>query len=550
MQADIPAFQADITVIGDEVESILTAVSAARANGNANVVLVRESQGNLGGLSTRGGLAYMDITPEYKSPLFDEFLTRTGVIRVALDADKAHQTLEAMMDEAGVTLISGASVLNVTRVEGVHGSTSDEPNDGHAYLLSLDGLGYLTTKILIDTTPDADVARMLGVPYLEGLGGVLGPERNFLGVSPVFVIEGIEPKALQDFEASLRARADMPELLADALPHLSEVERADLITRPTFCPDGMDYLDILNPVIGIAYHHWRYGRVDNYATADIWIDGANIALLPQNCNGHRMAFNGLIMRAGALLDALYTSEELDTCDSACRSDALFGLLLHLSHGYPVKPEGAEHPAIPDVLLNEMKLFERFLSEVGGLTASIVSPEALYVRQTLTLQSQKNMTARTMLAGGVAEADAIGTFSYWLDMRGAELWRFFPGEHLPKPVFNVGLPVALPPEHLKLTNLAFVSRSAGYSPLGQGAGRIVQHNALLGEAIGIAAALGLQNGHALESITPDAIRHVLSERQQTPINISGKPVVDDTFLNASRALVADDDAISRLNATLV
>ena len=172
---------------------------------------------------------------------------------------------------------------------------------------------------------------------------------------------------------------------------------------------------------------------------------------------------------------------------------------------------------------------------------------MYVRQTLTLLAQNNMTARQAIEGGVPEEKAVGTFSYWLDLRGTQLWKQFPGEHLPKPVFNVGLEVALPVVPA-LQNVALVSRSAGYSPIGQGTGRIVQHNAMLGEGLGIAAALSVLSQCSLQNIVETAmpqVQAILKQRRGGQLHLSGHATWTVEQMDASRLLQKDASLISAL-----
>jgi FAD dependent oxidoreductase len=459
----------DVLVIGDEVESILTAVSAARAG--AKVFLARRSLGHLGGLSVRGGLSYMDITPECITGLFAEFLQRAGVIRVALNPDRAHRVLHALLTEAHVEVVSGVDILiSLTtdgfpeaaylRPGGLSGSTGSSAccDDFKAPKTEQ----VLRPTVVIDATPDADTARALGVPHITGLGGLFGQERNFLGISPVFRLAGIPVADLQVFEQGLRETPGLAAVLEKALPLHPRALRSEYLTRPTFAPADQDYLDILNPVIGIDYHCWRHGDAATYPDAGIFIDGANISRLSDGTLG----FNGLVAQPGKLGLG---------CDD----------LVALSQG----------AAIPEVLQQELGFVERYFRERAGFeSAQVIAPEEMYIRQTFTLLAQHNMTAKAALLGGVPGEQAVGSFSYWLDLRGAPLWQIFPGVELPKPFFNVGLSVALPDSlhthktSTALQNIGFISRSAGYSPIGQGAGRIVQHNAMVGEGLGIAAAI--------------------------------------------------------------
>jgi hypothetical protein len=221
-------------------------------------------------------------------------------------------------------------------------------------------------------------------------------------------------------------------------------------------------------------------------------------------------------------------------------DLDFEDLITMSQGGPV----------PIELVEEMRYFEKYLRERAGFSkAQVIPPEEMYVRQTLTLLSKENMTARKTIEGGVKPEKAIGTFSYWLDLRGAQLWKRFPGEDLPKPVFNVGLDVALPlvPE---IQNFGFLGRSAGYSPIGQGTGRIVQHNSLLGEGLGVAAALAVLSNATLSDIAENAmpqIQAILKTRQNGQLNILGHSTWKEAQLAQSQLLKLDDEAILNLRA---
>lgn len=497
--------QCQVLVVGDEIESILTAISASRAG--ATTVLARRSTGPLGGLSVRGGLSYMDITPDLLCGLFQEFLNRCGFIRVALNPDKAHAVLQVMLTEANIRVISEVEAQLTLNPAGF-------PEEARL-ILPDSSCEVLYPKVVVDATPDADVARSLGLPYVEGLGGILGADQNFLGVSPVFRITGLSVEELQAFEARLRQNPDLPGILESALPYHPPELRAEYLTRPTFAPPDQDYLDILNPVIGIDYHLWRHQSAASYASAHIFIDGGNVSRLSDGSLG----FNGLVAQVKAL--------NLD----------LEGLIA-LSQGGPT----------PEILRQEMRYFERYLREQGPFPeVAVIPPSELYVRQTVNMLSRETLTARRAIEGGVTPEKAIGTFSYWLDLRGTQLWQLYPNEHLPKPVFNVGVEVALPAT-TAIQNFAFVSRSAGYSPIGQGTGRIVQHNALLGEGLGIAAALACQSESTLVQVATDdiaSIQAVLTQRQGHPLRIEGRPTWDEEQLEASALLKADKGVIEAL-----
>jgi hypothetical protein len=513
----LTAQQYDVIVAGDEIESIITAVSAAKAG--ASVLLLRHSNGILGGLSTRGGLSYMDITPAYCSGLFQYFLQQAGVVRVALNPDCAHAVLTQMLNESGVDCLSGVQWETLS----IESSPLKHNQSQHSQLLQHNRGYQLSFKagdrsfnriatVILDATPDATLARAIHIPHLEGLGGLFGKNIPFLGVTPVFRITGVTVEALQAFEASIRNSPDMPTLLEQALPYHPDSLRAEYINRPTYAPANQDYLDILNPAIGIHYHQWRHQTAASYPEAMIAIDGGNIARLADGSLG----FNGMVAQAHGLHLTLEN-------------------LIHLSQG----------GATPNVLLLEMQAFETYLRTVAGFeNARIVPPDELYVRQTVTLLAASNMTALDILRGGVFPTEAIGSFSYWLDLRGVNLLRSLNGNVLPKPHVNLGLKVCLPAHYHTVPNFGFVSRSAGYSPLAQGFGRIVQHNAILGEALGIAAALAIRTPCSLADMVfqkVDLVKAFLEERYHRPLQIEGHPTMTEEAM-ASIPLLQKDARI--------
>jgi hypothetical protein len=515
---DLSATKAfDLIVVGDEVESILSAVSAARMGLSVALVRYPDASQWLGGLSTRGGLSYMDITLPFKSPLFREFLDLAGVIRVALRPEKAHAVLEGLIRQNKITVFSGWLPAQVTlspvgrSIQAAGFYSSNIHNAENRPVEKTPETLYLKASYWLDATPDALLARLAGVPAIEGLGGLLGEDANFLGISPVFEIQGVTKHPLIGFEASLRAKPEMPEWLKTALPHHSQAHRDALITRPCFSPDEEDYLDILNPVIGLDYHVWRHGAIDSYGKTPCWIDGGNVSLLGEK----RMGFNGLVSH-GNLHQA---------------DDPLEQLLAYSL--------GLSKTALPADLRDEMQAFQTYLKEAGQMPdVHIQPPQALYVRQTYTLLSKENMTARWVLQGGAPDENCLGSYSYWLDFRGVILEQHFPGETLPKPVFNVNLDGCFP-QTPKLDNLAFMGRSAGYSPMGQGVGRIVQYNAFLGEALGIAAGLAKEYYKPMGDVPLPRIKRILDERNGMPLPVVGEQTASDDFLLASQALQKDD-----------
>jgi hypothetical protein len=510
----VPDLSPTLLVVGNEVEAVVTAVSAALQAQSTGlplkVNLALPAPPPLGGLCSH--LAYLDRTVGLEPPLYRKLLLESGVQRVSMDPQRLHTVLQRWLADHHI------SVFPIQLPLTWQGQALE---DASGQRLAFD--------FCLDATPDADVGRAAGLPVaVAGFKTVLPSmaTASFLGVSPVFQVAGLWPEALIAFEARLRASPEMPAWLDAALPELAPESRAALLTRPCF--PGPDYLDMLNPALGVAYHVWRHGQAASYPEAMVWIDGGNIALLdappedsPQSMaapSPPRLSWNGMVARG----------EHLDG-------------LLAWSHG--------EAP-VPEFLQQELQHFQRFLHEAGGLTqARVLAPRALYVRQTLQLRMRQMMTARNMLEGGVATDLAIGTASYWLDTRGISLRRYFPGLDLPKPVYNLGLEVALPPTPgpLAWQRLGVLGRSAGYAPLAQGAGRIVQHNCLLGEALGMAAAMALTTGEEMGRVPRAEIRAQLAARHiawfgEAPLPVYGQRTLPEGPLPPPlAALLARDEA---------
>ncbi|MFN8614460.1 MAG: FAD-dependent oxidoreductase [Vampirovibrionales bacterium] len=512
----------DVLLIGDEIESGLTAVSAALAlkalGCEPSVTLLAppasEENGLLGGLSTRGGLSYMDITLNegsaiYKSPLFDEFLQRAGVIRVALHAQQASDTLRTMLSEAGVTVQVGT----VNSVQQRSSGWSITTEQGQ----------WFETRVLVDATPDADVARLAGCRMITGLGGLLqqvsgNPNApDSLGITPLFTLDGLDRKALIVFEEALRKDPVTPELIAKGLPWLNPAEQTELLIRPVFSPDDEDYVDILSPVIGLHWHRWRGGTPESYPLASPKIDGFNTAWLNKNQPNEAFGFNGIVFTGSSVEDCIALSQ------------GKYGL--------------------PSEMAQSVDSFCQFLREVGGLTVGSVSTGAMpYVRQTVQIHTQTMVTGAQLLQGGVEASEVIGTFSYWVDWRGANLKQYAP--HLvpfPKPVFNVGLGSAFPTGDFQ--NLAVVGRSAGYGPVAQGACRIIQHNAMVGEAVGIAAALAIQSQVPMQRVSTHCIQAMQLHRYQThygqPLQPCGQALWRAAECEIHPLLAAENHLLARL-----
>ncbi len=490
------SYSPTVIILGDELESCLTALVLAWHG--LSVILLRESTSLLGGLSTRGALSYMDLTPEFIPPMMSSVLKEAGLKRVALHPETASEVVHRRLKAQGVQVISGAFLKCLTKQNEIGQFTITGVQDERTQAV-------YHADFYIDSTPDATFARQAGVPADLGLGGVFGTEENAsaLGVSPVFRIRHLSVEALQNAEASLRQRADMPQLLEKHMPWLTKEARETLIERPTYAPAESDYLDILNNIIGVAYHDWRYDDNVAYQDAPFWIDGFNISRLSDGTLG----FNGLITRMPLEEQVRYSEGRL-----------------------PPSP----------AMYAEMHAFCRFLEELTQISPlELIPPEEVYIRQTFRLQALSPLTGRQLFQGGVHASESIGTFSYWLDFRGIHPWQAYPDLHpMPKPCFNVGLHAHLPKhDTVDLRNLAFIGRSSGFSPLAQGACRIVQYNAIVGEALAHHLALTLPQQKDTSKIDVQAIYE--SQAQLATILGESNPPKASGFNTLTPVLITSD-----------
>ena len=86
-------------------------------------------------------------------------------------------------------------------------------------------------------------------------------------------------------------------------------------------------------------------------------------------------------------------------------------------------------------------------------------------------------------------------------------------NLGQPLFNVGMRHALLED---VPNLAVVSPASGFEGFAASAGRIVEHNAGVGQGLGIAAIIALLGDRDLADISNIEVRHVLDQTGQRPM----------------------------------
>ena len=158
---EITSQKFDVIVVGGEPEGVAAAVSAAR-NG-AKTLLIEHREG-LGGLLTFGMLNFLDIDHEMQGEVanagvFKEWHQMVGG-RVTFDIETAKKAfLKLVQDEPNLSLLLGTKLTQpILEGKSIIGVEVQDDTGKHTYY----------AKRFIDSTQNADLAALAGVPYFIG----------------------------------------------------------------------------------------------------------------------------------------------------------------------------------------------------------------------------------------------------------------------------------------------------------------------------------------------------------------------------------------------
>lgn len=481
----------DLIVYGDEVPGILALVSAVREYKRQTGKFLRtlllikaNTQAGIGGHLVRGGLAYLDrsnlpkevrfqqgnATFGHPVAIYQEFLQRSGVVDIALDAKKASTALRAMLTEVGSDILSQVS-LKAATMEG-------KKLKG---LLLGNGETYLAEQF-IDCTVNAELTQTIGVPRLDGFG-TFGLPNAELPVTLVVETQGLTAQALRTVEfAYIKRLTNLQDTEAQRYIAIAAGQNADRIkqlresllesSNPKSLYIGSDHLDVRCRALSILYHAFRGKAMD--LRNGMLFDQGNVAIL----SGDRLSWNALMFAVTGPQANVIAKDSKPT------------------------PE----------MLAEIPFLERWFKFLGA--KSLVAMPELYVRHAgNVLGAIEPLSGADMMAGGVPANEAIGTFAYHLDVRGG-----IPGLgnlasqknlgnisfHHP-PVFNIGIRHAILSQ---VRNLAVLGPGSGFEGYACGAGRIVEFNVGVGQGVGIAAAIAIRSQRVLADISNREVRDCL------------------------------------------
>jgi len=485
----------DFIGFGDEVPGILALVSAAREHRRQTgsyprglLIFKGNGQMGIGGHLVRGRLSYLDrshvpfnIRQSFglgsfgdAPSLYKEFLRRADVDQIALDPRKADVVLRQMLSEANVDTLGGVEIASVVK-EG----------DRLAGINLTKGETYLA-KQFIDATVNAELAQFAGVRKLRGFE-TFGLPDSELSVTLTFETQGLSVSRLQAIESIYLQRFGNPAdqeaqgWLRSATgndPALAQQIRQDLRDSQGNLKGlwaGSDYVDVRSKALSLAYHAFRGTKLSLSHSGAI-LDNANIAILP----GNRLSWNALLFDV-----------------NASQAEAL-----------------ARASAQPTALmLKEMRFVQQWFKSLGA--ASVTPASELYIRHAGNVADVvEPLSGAQMLAGGVPESEALGTFGYAFDVRGgiAGIERVANQQGITslrfrEPLFNVGIRHAIA---RSVPNLAIVSPASGFTGFACSAGRIVEFNVAVGQGVGIACSLALRSGRTLAEIANDEVRQVLAD----------------------------------------
>ncbi|WP_041429818.1 FAD-dependent oxidoreductase [Synechococcus sp. PCC 7502] len=497
----------DVIVFGDEVPGVMTAIQVQRElkqrNQSAKVGLITEGniKHGIGGHLVRGGLAYLDrnqIPRDMRSRLgkfaptsrlYQEFLDITKTETIALDRFKAAAAFKQVLAQAKIDVIGNVKLKSVLSAGNSVCSftvtvSSDPPKDT---------IQQYTAQQFIDASQGGKFAEMAGVKMLTGFGA-LGLPDSSLGIGLAFETYGLTIKQLRRIELKLIRRfldtrdQEAQTWLKVASGNNPKQEKAILVTlltsegNPRTLYQGTnDSADVRSLAFTTAFHGQNNLSIQN---PEGILDRANIAVLDD-----RLSYNAMLF---------YTTAET---------------ALKLSNS------GAKPEPYMQAFAEKVK---RFYLSLGATKVEIM--KELYIRTTAQIANPiEELSATVMTEGGIPADEALGTFTYHLDVRGgikglrarATSEGVKNLDLLNMPTFNYGFRHTLPQER---QNLAVLGPTSGFGGLGTAAGRIVEFNVSVGEGLAIAIAKAITENRSLHSIKNREVRRALG---YTPI-IYGRP----------------------------
>ena len=203
----------DVVVIGSGPAGIAAAVTAGR---NGARVLLVESCGRVGGISTAGMMSH--FTGRCGSKLYAEILERAaqkntyerGKIKVQIDPELLTLTYIEMLEEAGVELLLYTTFCDVI----MDGNTVTG-----VICHNKSGFSAFDARVIVDASGDGDVAEKSGAEFIKGResDGKMQPATLMFKVGGVDTSRAVFPKS---FETKVHTeKGELQALAREKLPH-------------------------------------------------------------------------------------------------------------------------------------------------------------------------------------------------------------------------------------------------------------------------------------------------------------------------------------------
>jgi len=469
----------DVVVYGDEVPGICAAIWAKKtlgAKGKVAIVRSNYKSAPLGGVLTRGGLAYIDLDkiPDwYNQPYaqcFREFLDKANVPESCLEPKMADKALKEMLSEAGIQVISNSTLIPRVvdkKIEYAEVKDSDVKIKADSF---------------IDVTQDAELARKAGLSYYTGYESQNIKSKNeTLAISIVPTITGLTMSDLRRIEDEILYNTPLVEKIKESITKYKDDASTEFWMRHFWSTIYQPYRDgynIRSAALGAAYHADR--NLPFTQDKGFFFDKANICVYQDNS----LSWNGFLFK--------YQVDKLIEMEA---------------NGRKPTPE----------MVQEMSFLQEWLQKKSGKDVRIFIPDEVYIRQTLNIRDVVDpLTGQEIIKGGTEPEKSIGSFSYDFDLRGGvkDLSSRIP----PLPVYNFGIESALAS---KVNNLAIVGRSSGYVGMAVSVGRIATVNIYQGQGVGAAAGLASKLDVPLNAISSGKTRETLETLTGKTTYLSGR-----------------------------
>ncbi|MGE5659224.1 MAG: FAD-dependent oxidoreductase [Actinomycetota bacterium] len=461
----------DVVIYGDEVPGVCAAIWAKKGLGpKGKVALVRSNHPGdfLGGVLTRGGLAYVDldkIPAWYSEPYaqcFVNFLDKANVLEACLEAKTADRALREMLAEAGVKVISSSTL------------TPYVANQKIEYVEVKDSNLRIQANSYIDATQDAELARKAGLAYYQGYESQNSKLRNdTLSVSIIPTIIGLSISDLRNIESDIFYNQRLMDKIQRSIKKSQDRLGAEFWLKHFGSPIYQPYPDgymLRSVALGAAYH---LAHNQPFTQDGFFFDRANVCIHKDES----LSWNGFLFK--------YPVDKILELEATGRKPT---------------PE----------MVQEMSSIQAWLQKISRKDVRLLLPEEIYIRQSVNIRDVVDpLTGEEIIKGGTEPEKSIGSFSYDFDLRGG-----VKGLSLkipPLPIYNFGIENALA---TKVNNLGIVGRSSGYVGLAVSVGRILTVNIYQGQGVGVAAAIAHRSQVPLNQITSKQVRETLE-------NLTGK-----------------------------